>query len=57
LIERVIIFLNVIKQCNYLTVKGPGNISDKKSRGSVICDSYTGVAKDSKGFGVFAYFD
>jgi hypothetical protein len=46
-----LMLLNVIKQRNYLKVKGPGNISDKKSRDSVICDSYTGVAKDSKVLG------
>jgi len=51
LMEGVIMFLNVIKQCNYLKVKGPGIISDKKSRASVICDSYTGVAEGSKVLG------
>jgi len=45
--------LSAIKKCNYLKVKGPGNMSDKKSRDSVICDSYTGVAEDSKVLGCF----
>jgi hypothetical protein len=40
--------LNVTEQCNYLEFKGPENVSDKKSRDSVICDSHTGVAEDSK---------
>jgi len=51
LMEVVIMSLNVIKKCNRLKVKGPGNISDKKSRDSVICCSYTGVAEDSKVLG------
>jgi len=51
LMEEVVMSLHVIKQCNYLKFKVLANISDKKSQDSVISDSHTGLAEDSKVLG------